>query len=62
MTTKNKPRTVRPANAFKSIASPSPADIKARLTPLQQPPMTPEKADLVLAANGVPPVKTPSAI
>jgi hypothetical protein len=61
MTTKNKPRTVRPSrpapNAFKAITSPSPADIKARLQPLQQPPMTDEPANAVFAKNGVPPAK-----
>lgn len=61
MTTKSKPRTVRPAKpvagAYREIAGPSPADIKARLTPLQHQPMTAEQADAVLAKNGVPPAE-----
>jgi hypothetical protein len=60
MTIKTKPRTVRPSrpapNGFKSIASPSPAQIREKLQPLRQP-MTPERADAVLAKNGVPPAK-----
>lgn len=61
MTSKAKPRTTRipkPApNAFRSIASPSPAQISEKLKPFLQPPMTPEQAEAVFAKNGVPPAK-----
>lgn len=56
MTAKARHRAIRPPNAFKAIASPSPAQIREKLQPLQQP-MTAAQADAVLAKNGVPPAK-----
>jgi hypothetical protein len=47
MTAKPKPRTARPPRpsprANRSIGAPSPAQIREKLKPLQQPPMTSEK-------------------
>lgn len=60
MTNRTKPKTIRPVrhqpNAFKAFASPSPAQIREKLQPLQQP-MTAAQADAVLAKNGVPPAE-----
>jgi hypothetical protein len=55
MTTRTKPRATR---SSKPIATPSVAQIREKLEPLQQTPMTPAQADAVLAKNGVPPAES----